>query len=82
MDHPAPLRKDVAMRATNRAENERQRKEKEDKKRKQQQRQWALDWGKDIDDEDEEEEEEGEVVDEGEGIPWDRLADKDVDSPS
>jgi hypothetical protein len=37
--------------------------------------------GEDVDDEDEEEGE-GEAVDEGEVVPWDHLADMDVDSSS
>ena len=70
MDHPTPLTRDLYVRATNHAEDERLRKAKEDKRRKRQRKLQARERGKDIDNDDDDE-----VAD---NVEWGILENEDV----
>ena len=75
MDHPAPLPKDPAVTAANRAMAERQRKVKEDERRKKQQKLWARERGEDTDSDDDDNKEDDEVVAD---TKWDDLESEDT----
>ena len=74
MDQPAPLPRDLSVRAVNHAKGEWLRKAKEDKKRKQQRKLQAREQGEDTDS-DEDDGDDDEVVDD---IEWDNLEDEDA----
>ena len=76
MDHPTPLTRDLYVRATNHAEDERLRKAKEDKRRKRQRKLQAWEWREDTDiDDDDDDGDDDEVADD---VEWGFLENEDT----